>query len=519
MNTGGPESRVTHAPTLLECRGDAKDPGDLPIGGSWSMIASWLDRSNTPLTVVAALVAPVLYFLYLDHYAVNVLQGDDWNMVPLGVHQALHGHVPLGQLWSQYGESRIILVKSVIVVFAYLDQFNTRSMIFFNAVAYTAAYGIVLLLCHRYLGRRLTPIPVLVLGLVWFSLADVQSALWEFLMVDYLLVLFFVVMLFALHIPKTHRRIWLSVGILAAVLASLSFVSGFIVWPLGALSIVWSRAWHRRVIIELSVWVGVACVTAALYFWGFDWHDTGCTAVFGCTPNAALSHPLSGLRFFVVLTGNVIPGGYFGAPYPPHSYLRYELVGIAICLVVVYIVIQTWRQRETRERFPLPLLLVLLGVLMDAEVALGRTGGGLFSAINSNRYEFPNLILLSGIVVFAWGHLPSWRPSIDVSRSKDLAASLCVIAGVVLLGTQVVVATQFGLTNAGLERGWLTDGARVAVNLSAVPLQDRLCERAAYFLPVPATIREAAEDHLGEFAPNSYRFYRGLGRPTVPLNC
>lgn len=510
---------MTHASTLPERRDDEIGPGARPIGGSWSAIGSWLDRSNTPLTVVAALVPPILYFLYLDHYAVNVLQGDDWNMVSLSVHQALHGHVALGQLWSQYGESRIIVVRSVVVLFASLDHFDTRSMIFFNAVVYTAAFGIALLLCHRYLGRRLTPVPVLVLGLVWFSLADVQSALWGFMMFDYLIVLSFVVMLFALNIPKAHRTLWFSIGILTAVLASLSFITGFSVWPLGALCIVWSRPWERRVITELSVWIGAACVTAALYLRGFNLHDTGCTAAFGCTPNAALSHPLSGLRFFILLIGNVIPGGYFGAPYPPHSYVRYELVGIAICLVVVYIVVQTWRQRETRERFPLPLLLVLLGVLMDAEVALGRTGGGLFSAINGNRYEFSSLILLSGIVVFAWGHLPAWRPSLDVSRSKDLAALLCVLAGVVLLGAQVVVATQFGLTNARLERGWLTDGARVAVNLSAVPVRDRLCERAVYFLPVSATIREAAEDHLGEFAPNSYRFYRRLGRPPVPLNC
>jgi hypothetical protein len=89
----------------------------------------------------------------------------------------------------------------------------------------------------------------------------------------------------------------------------------------------------------------------------------------------------------------------------------------------------------------------------------------------------------------------------------------------VFLGAQVVVATQFGLTNARVEKGWLTDGARVAVNLSAIPTKDRLCERAAYFVPDPATIREAHEDHLGEFAPNLYRFYRRLGPPAVPLNC
>ena len=91
--------------------------------------------------------------------------------------------------------------------------------------------------------------------------------------------------------------------------------------------------------------------------------------------------------------------------------------------------------------------------------------------------------------------------------------------GVVVLGAQVVVATQFGLTNAAIEGAWLTDGARVAVNLDAIPLKDRLCERATFFVPDPAMIREAKADQLGEFAPNLYRYYRRLGPPSVPLNC
>lgn len=519
MNPGGVESDVMHAHTLLEDRDEANGADGRASEEPAGAIEAWLARYNTPLTVGAALIAPILYFIYLNHYAVNVLQGDDWNMIPLGVHQALHGHTSLSQLWSQYGETRVILVKSVIVLFAFFNRFDTRTVIFFNAVLYTAAYGLLLALCRRYLGRRLTPVPVLTLGLVWFSLADVQSSLWEFLMVDYLLILWFVVMLCALQLPKAHRTIWFSVAVVAAVGASLSFVPGFIVWPLGALCLVWSRPWTRRVATELAVWVGAACVTAALYFWGFNWSDNGCTAILGCTPNVAIHHPLSGLRFFIVLVGNVIPGGYFGAPYPPTSYLRYELLGVALCVIVVYIAVQTWRERGARERFPLPLLLVLLGVFMDAEVAWGRTGGGLFSAINSNRYEFPDLILLAGVVVFAWGHLPAWRPSLGLPRPKELAALLCVVVGVVVLGIQVVVATQFGLTNARIEAAWLTDGARVAVNLDAIPAKDRVCERAAFFIPFPATIDEARADQLGEFAPNVYQYYRRLGPPAVPLNC
>ncbi len=515
---GGTESELMRAKVLLEGRDGDDTSQRSPANGTSGAMASWLARYNTPLTIGAGLVAPILYLLYVNHYAVDVLQGDDWNMVPGGVHQALHGHISLSQLWGQYGESRILLVRAVIILFAFLDRFNTRSTIFFNAAVYIAAYAILLALCRTYLGRRLTPIPVLILGLVWFSLADVQSTLWDFPMINYLLVLGFVVMLFALEVPKGRRTLWFSIAVLAAIMASMSFVSGFIVWPVGAICIVWSRPRQRQTTIEIAVWIAAAMVTSVVYFLGFSWQST-CLPSLGCIPNAAISHPLSGFHFFVVLIGNVIPGGFFSAPFPPSSFARYDAAGIALLMVSLFIVVQSWRERESKERFPLPLLLVVFALLMDAVVAFGRTGEGLFSAINSNRYEFPNLVLLSGIVLFAWSHMPSLRPPVAVHRGWAAMAWLPIFVLAVFLGIQTVVATQFGLDNGRLERAWLVDGARLAVNLNEVPVHERLCERAAYFIPTPTIIREAAEDHLGEFEPNLHRYYRQLGPPPLSVSC
>jgi hypothetical protein len=489
-----------------------------PADGSWAALASWLDRHNTSLTIGAGLLCPILYLLYINHYAVDVLQGDDWNMVALGIHQALHGHFSVGMLWSQYWGSRVPLVKAVIILFAMLDGFNTHSMILFNAAAFIAAYGLFLGLCATYLGRRLTPLPVLTLGLVWFSLADVQSALWEFLMVDYLMLFFFVVMLFALNVPKTRRTLWFSIGLLAAILACMSWISGFVVWPIGAICLVWSRTRRRRTMIELAVWIAGAVVTTVVYFVGFNRQAT-CVRALGCTPNVAITHPLSGIHFFLVLMGNVIPGGFFGAPYAPSSYIRYDLVGIALCAVAVYVIVQSWRERESTERFPLPLLLIGFALLVDVVVTFGRTGEGLFSAINSNRYEFPNLVLLSGIVVYAWAHVPSWRPRLATRHTSSPIAWLPVLMLAIFLGIQVVTATQFGLTNARLDRAWLVQGARLAVNLNKVPLHERLCERAAYFIPTPTIIHEAAVDQLGEFQPSVDAYYLRVGPPPRSLNC
>ncbi len=219
------ESMLDAPPFLL-----ARDISGSPksrIVGTWH---------NTVLTVAAASVAPIVYLLFIDRYATNAFYGDDWSVAPL-VDGALHGHFSLGQLWNQYNESRLFMGNVVEVLFGLVDRLDLRSVIFFSVALLIASYGFLLVLVRGYLGRSLAPIPVLVIGAIWFSLADVQNALWAFQVSWYLTVFFFVLMLFALFIPENRRMLWFAVGTLVALAASLSTIQGFICWPLGVICI------------------------------------------------------------------------------------------------------------------------------------------------------------------------------------------------------------------------------------------------------------------------------------------
>jgi len=113
---------------------------------------SWQARHNTLLTLIAASIVPALYLGYVNHFAINALQGDDWNTVP-GVNDAIHGHFSLGQLWTQYSETRIPLVRAVFDIWGVVDHLDTRPLILFNALLFIAAFGLVLALCRRYIER------------------------------------------------------------------------------------------------------------------------------------------------------------------------------------------------------------------------------------------------------------------------------------------------------------------------------------------------------------------------------
>ena len=74
------------------------------------------------LRLGAAVGIPVgLYLLYVFHYAVNVPYSDDWNMIPT-VELALRGHLGMRDLWSQYGDTRLLVPRLVFVLFAQVDH-------------------------------------------------------------------------------------------------------------------------------------------------------------------------------------------------------------------------------------------------------------------------------------------------------------------------------------------------------------------------------------------------------------
>jgi hypothetical protein len=85
---------------------------------------------------------------------------------------------------------------------------------------------------------------------------------------------------------------------------------------------------------------------------------------------------------------------------------------------------------------------------------------------------------------------------------------------------QVREAIGFGRANGAVVHSAWSSSARFFVNSERVPSQDRAClqSQVLFFqagaLPSFAIkLRAAQADQLGEFQPNSYRYYRRQGPP------
>ena len=486
-------------------------------------------RRNLMLGIAAGVPA-LLYLLYVFHYSVNAPWSDDWNMIP-NVNSAVHGHLSMSALWSQYTGTRLVLGRLVFVAFGFIDHLNEQSIIVFSAVTFVTSYFLFLSLFRSYVGRRLAFLPVFVLGVVWFSLVDEQNALWSFQVSWYLAMFFFTAMMYLLLTPQRHRNLFFSLGIVAAVAGSLSEVLGFTLWPVGLICLLWNKPWLRRTYYEAAIWVGAAAITTAVYLPGYNAVLDGCTAPSGypCSLSFGLRHPVQLVRFFLLLVSSVFPTSSLNWNTPPSYFGALELLGLGIVVGAGIVVVQSIRARQRPDyASPLPVLLIAFAALVDLMFAVSRVGEGLPVALKYNRYTMPNVVLLVGIVAYAWTHTPNLR---KLQRPIDWHGWLRILGVamlVILLLAQVILSTKSGIANGRVMRQIEEADARVVVNLARIPMTRRGCDvsfavfngvpspsEALHFIRAPR--RLAVQDGFSIFEPSTEHVLRTEGPPNIAL--
>jgi hypothetical protein len=477
-------------------------------------------RQYAPV-VIAGGLPMLLYLVYVAHYSVNVPYADDWYMIPV-VHSALHGHLNASQLWFQYGDSRLFVSSLLFVLFAFVDHLNLQSVLLFSAAVFSVTYLMLLLVLRAYLGRRLTALSVLAVGLVWFSLCDAQNALWSFQLSWYLVVFCLIATIYLLSLPHRCRNVVVGLAIVAAIAGSYSIVQGFLLWPVGLLCIGWINHRSRRMYLELATWISAAATTTAIYASGYRTANPECPPHSSqCSTSFVLLHPVGLLRYLLALVGNVLPTS-FGSFHPDDAF--HELLGGIIMAGAVYVVVQSIRNRRSRS-VPLPLLLIFFGASFDLMIILGREFEGLATAATS-RYTMPNLLILVGIVTFSLAHLRSPSAPSAPNPKMGLRTTSILLAAVLttLLAAQCITSTTFGIADGSASRQAFETDAQVVVNLHRTPISTEECDAALAVLPPwpPASAlwrldsarHDIAEDQLSVFEPSTKQFFRHEGTPS-----
>ena len=446
--------------------------------------------------VMALILPPVLYLAFVEHYSVNVLVFDDWSVEVIAAHLGPHLGKPFFQnLWLQYNEHRLVVPKLLFMVFGELTALNVKTMMMFNAVMFVATYVILLRLIRTYCGRSPGALALLLLGAVWFSLSDFESALLSAQLSWYLIL--FLLLLCLLVMARERVNYWVIGGaVVIAVLASISSLQGLILWPVGLLCL-WRRRneilqWRRMSLL----WVICAGATTAFYFRGFN---LSTSATGGSSPTLTLDHPITALKFFFVDVGSVVPGG--GA----YSYLLHGLLGIGLTGLGVAVLVRSMtevRRNGFGALTPLPAALILFGLLFDVAAMVGRVGLG-EAAARAPRYTMPNLFLLVGIAIYMFMRASNTLKHRERSTLKFMAVAGSFLFSI-LLFVQIAESTTYGLEQATISQRQREIALYTLQNLPRLPTAIAEQRVSKYVYPNLAALeplwRIVRQDHLNFFA-------------------
>lgn len=428
------------------------------------------EQVSRPLAALVGLACAATWLVMamwsVSHF-VDVPRWDIWDAVRL-IEKHYAGTLQAADFWSAHNEHRPMTARLVILPNVVLAHWNH----WYELAALMATAALQLLLVASFVSRtqrhadRVHPLALVVVGVLVFSATQ-----WENWLRSYHvhIVIGAVAPVGALLVLSTAPSTWPRLALAAAlgVLGELSFGSGLVVWPLGALAIVARRdaGWPQR----LGVWAVVSAVAVALYFPGLP-HRPGLSEV---TVGSGFDvvRIVVGTLVSVAMPIVYVPQAFAG----PTDATQAAIVGGAALAVAASAVLlwRRWRADTARTCLWLfPTLLIGFGLGASLLAAMGRVSMGLY-ALTASRYIVFSACFWVGLVLLLAMASPSRRrtglPSAIALTVLGLAAAVAWTGALPYMDADVLAGRR---AREALRRGDV--GAAAAVLYPDGPALERM---------------------------------------------
>lgn len=408
---------------LLQPAGIRVLAGAVVFGVTLAMVLRRGDRAPRRLAAATALACGATWIVMATWslaFFVDVPRWDIWDSVRL-IEKHYAGTLTPADFWGAHNEHRPLTARLVIFASLWLTQWNHWAELGVSL----ALSAFQLLLIVVFVGRSQTHrLPVHPLSLVVIGLMIFSATQWENWLRGYHvhIVMGAVATMAALLVLCVGRPTFarLAGAMALGVLGELSFGSGLIVWPLGALAIAGRRGdgWPAR----LAAWCVVSAVAIALYFPGLP-HRPGLSEVSVASPFEAVRVAV-GTLVSIAMPIIYIPD-VFAGPTDLRQALVVAVASVAVCLALVLIVVR-WRQDALGEyTWLFPALLVAFGLGSGALAAMGRASMGLY-ALTASRYIVYAGCFWVGLLLLLAMRPSTARPS--WTRATTAVLLMCALA-------------------------------------------------------------------------------------------
>ncbi len=212
----------------------------------------------------------------IHEYGVDVPYYDDWNFTGAMLDQWLQGKLPIGLLFAQNMEHRVLLPRLMLFGLALITHWRTTAGMYANfAIVLAAGLLLVRLAAQQapWASLRATSALILMFALL-FGLIQWEIWLWsasmQIVLIDLLLVI-------GISVARARWRFPLRVGTCAflALVATYSSGNGFLLWILLPPILLLDLPGRKQKWLFTSGWLLAAAGAVALYFVHYTKPQTG----------------------------------------------------------------------------------------------------------------------------------------------------------------------------------------------------------------------------------------------------
>lgn len=427
-------------------------------------------RTACVVAVCSTLPFLVLATVIPQHF-VPVPRWDVWDLVPL-IEESYAGTLSVADLWRSHNAHRPFTGRTLLLANVWLTRWNhwvdlalllaTAALQFLVIVAFVAR--------TRRHAARVHPASLVVVALFVFTLVQWENWLQGWQVVLLVGALAVSAALFVLTDCRVTWSRTIGAGLLG-LMATASFLSCLLVWPLGALAIVARRANGWRP--QLLQWSALTVVTIAVYAWDLPPDPS--------SRNMAVFATWDGLR---ALVGGILVSVGTPALYAPGVFmgetgaLEWGIVvtgGAAMAVATGLTMRHAIDARGGHPTWLFPALLCLFGVGAGALAALGRAWLGL-QAMTASRYVVFGAYVWIGLALLLAMSRAGGHRSARIVRLAALSA-IAVLAALNWRPAMPHVEAHY--LSSSQARAWLLRGDVHAAASVLFPDPFLLEERAA----------------------------------------
>jgi hypothetical protein len=343
---------------------------------------------KTPLLWWGLAILPALFLIFmLCRYSLDVPYLDQWEFAVL-LGKALEGHTAFQDFWGLHNEHRPLFPRLLLLLLARLSHWNILWELWANLLCGVAIFAVSVYAWQRVAAAKAShaqyPV-VLPLSLLVFSMSQWQNWFFGWQVQEFMQILAVMLGLIFLDGDGLNAR-RVAGAVAMGIIATFSFASGLVFWPVGLLAILLKSQTSRvrRVRWVLS-WTLVSLLVLSAYLYRFrtvDYHPA----------------PWRPAELTASYTHYVL--SFLGAPLATYSPVGSMLAGLLGLVLFAGLTVHLIRSRAAAMRdVALPICLAAFSLGAALMTGFGRIAFGVEQAMSSRYVTLANPLWIAIVIL------------------------------------------------------------------------------------------------------------------------